>query len=57
MLDPVMRNAGDAPAGNSGSATGVIDLADNGVLGADCGSDGSRRIPDGRPPAVLVNRL
>jgi len=57
MLDPVMRNAGDAPAGNSGSATGVIDLADNGVLGADCGSDGSRRIPDGRTTTVLVNRL
>ena len=52
-----MRNAGDAPAGSSGSGTGVIDLADNGVLGADCGSDGSRRIPDGRTTTVLANRF
>ncbi len=57
MPDPVMRNAGDTPAGGSGSGTGVIDLADNGVLGADCGSDGSRRSPDGRTTTVLVNRL
>jgi hypothetical protein len=57
MLDPVMRNAGDAPAGSSGSATGIIDLADHGVLGADCGSDGSRRVPDGRTTTVPMNRL
>lgn len=57
MLDPVMRNAGDAPAGSSGLGTGVIDFANNGVLGADCGSDGSRRIPDGRTTAVLANRF
>ena len=57
MLNPVMRDARDAPVGGSGSRTGVIDLADNGVLSADRGSDGSHRVPDGGATAVLVDRF
>ena len=52
---PVMRDAGNAPAGTVGLRADVVDLADDRVLGADSGRDGGDRGGDRRMTAVTMD--
>src|ERR1700761_1966999 len=53
---PVMRHAGDAPAGTIGLRADVEDLADDRVLGADGRGDGGHRGADRGVTAMPVDR-
>src|ERR1700727_4105368 len=57
VLAPVMRDAGDAPAGTIGLQAGVEDLADDRVLGADGRGHSGDRGADRGMTAMPVDRV